>query len=136
MNIAAPPHRASLDFSTIDLAALERMEVHRGAAPLAWGGGSLGGAVHLFSASGQRRPWIRFDSGSYGERLAEAGGTLGQRLEQLFQNFPVRGPSPRGQQLDDGDVISPPRFRPGQPLVQITSQAQGVPGFVKIARPA
>lgn len=70
------PHRASLDFSTIDLAELKRMEVHRGAAPLAFGGGSLGGAVHLFSASGNRRPWIRLDSGSYGEHLAEAGGSL------------------------------------------------------------
>jgi iron complex outermembrane receptor protein len=65
------PHRGSFDFSQIDLNGLERVEVYRGNAPLQLGGGSLGGAIHLFSSTAQSSR-LSLSTASHGELSLQA----------------------------------------------------------------
>jgi iron complex outermembrane receptor protein len=63
-----------VNLADIPLGSLDRIEVYRGAAPLVMGGASLGGAIHLVSAEGAGRPWLRLAAGSYDTRVLDAGG--------------------------------------------------------------
>lgn len=48
------PGTGEVNLADVELSHLDRIEVYRGSAPLTLGGVSLGGAVHLFSAAGDR----------------------------------------------------------------------------------
>ena len=50
------PESGEVNLADLSLAHLDRIEVYRGSAPLVLGGGSLGGAIHLFSAAGRGAP--------------------------------------------------------------------------------
>lgn len=70
----ATPDRGVVNLADIDLTSLERIEIYRGSAPLLLGGSSLGGAVHLHTASVLADPWVRVTVGSHRTRILEAGG--------------------------------------------------------------
>lgn len=75
--------QGEVDLADIPLSSLERIEVYRGAAPLMLGGGSLGGAIHCFSARAVTPPWLRAARGSHGTFELQGGGGLNAGLWTL-----------------------------------------------------
>jgi iron complex outermembrane receptor protein len=58
-----------VDLSDLPLGAVERVEVYRGAAPLALGVPTPGGAVNLITAAGGEARVLRVAAGSFGTRI-------------------------------------------------------------------
>lgn len=69
-----------LDLSQFPTEGLERIEIYRGAAPLAFGSESIGGVINLVSKRALQRPIrsITGGGGSFGARLV--GASLGQPI--------------------------------------------------------
>ena len=75
------------DMASLDLAAFDRVEVHRGGVPVELGGAVLGGAVNLVTAVGPRgeepRDHLEVSTGSFGirgARMVRRDALLGGRL--------------------------------------------------------
>ncbi len=69
------------DFQTVEVAALDHIEVYRGANALRYGAASLGGAINFVTPTGRTAPLadLRLEGGSFGylRALAASGGQRG-----------------------------------------------------------
>jgi iron complex outermembrane receptor protein len=73
-----PLNRAAsgvIDLAQLPADGLERVEIYRGVPPVGFGGEVIGGAIHLVSRRGARRPQLRISTGggSFGARAASLG---------------------------------------------------------------
>jgi len=73
-----PLNRAAagvIDLAQLPADGLERIEIYRGVPPVDLGGEVIGGAIHLVSRRGARRPQLRVSTGggSFGARAASLG---------------------------------------------------------------
>lgn len=114
--ISTPLRNVSRDLSTIDLSAVERIEVVRGSVAT-YGNGATGGLINMITRDGRGEPrrWTRIRGGGSGTH-PDSSGSL--RLEQGFSGtrgdtrYTVTGGVERNAGLfdADGDRIPPNPF--------------------------
>ncbi|HKK70322.1 MAG TPA: TonB-dependent receptor [Candidatus Krumholzibacteria bacterium] len=128
------PDSGAVDLADLHLAHLERIEVYRGSAPLVLGGGSLGGAIHLYSLDG-RESWNgSLTRGSFDTWNAEGGGAW--RLADW--SVAARGRFVRSE--NDWDYLDDRRtpYNPDDDRVvgRVNNDATGFGGQLQLSRPA
>jgi iron complex outermembrane receptor protein len=114
----------AVDLSTLPLGDVERIEVYRGSAPLAFGESALGGVVSITTRTpGATRTTARVGGGSFRTMYADAsaGGALGPlRLYAGLHALSARNDFP----IDTPDV--PGGYQPGSRENDDLSQLDGV----------
>ena len=126
------PGRGAVNLADVDLAHLDRIEVYRGSAPLVLGGGSLGGAIHLFSHDGPRSLRGALTRGSFDTWNAEGAGawSLGDWTVAL------RGRAVRSE--NDWDFLDDRRtpYNPDDDVVvgRVNNDARGAGGQLQLSR--
>lgn len=102
-----------VDLSDLPLGAVERVEVYRGAAPLALGVPTPGGAVNLVTAAGGEARVLRVAAGSFGTRIARGTYAASPGAWSLLTHAGYEGSrgdyayrSDNGTPLNPGDDVT------------------------------
>lgn len=102
------PGTGELNLADVPLSHLERIEVYRGSAPLTLGGASIGGAVHLFSASGTAPLRASLAHGTHDTWNGEFAGATSRGDWQLqFRARAVRSAGDWAFHDDRGTLYNP-----------------------------
>lgn len=127
------PGRGAVNLADVDLAQLERIELYRGSAPLTLGGGSLGGAIHLYTRGGPSSLRASLTHGSFETWQGEAAGAWKRGAWTLA----LRGRAVRSE--NDWDFLDDKRtpYNPDddEVVARVNNDARGAGGQLQASRP-
>lgn len=84
-----PPDLAGVDFTSLSLEQIERIEIVRGAASVVYGDGAVGGVVNIITKKGKREPEARLYSAYGTDETFDERASYGGQVENFDFNINV-----------------------------------------------